>query len=94
MLAPSRRAPTSGSTGSRADEAIWWIQESMGACDPSVFTYVTDISANGSADRYYVTVSISLDSGSWTAGFTVDFATEDFPEITPDNSESAALICF
>ena len=38
-------------------------------------------------------IDIELDSGSWTALFDVDFATEDGPEIRPVNEESAALLC-
>ena len=77
----------------RSSEAIGWINDAMVACDPSTSQYVSDMSASGSGTTYYVDVTITLDSGSWTASFLVDFATEDWPEITPSNSESAALIC-
>lgn len=77
----------------RSSEAIGWINDAMIACDPSTSQYVSDMSASGSGTTYYVDVTITLDSGSWTATFLVDFATEDWPEITPSNSESAALIC-
>jgi len=42
---------------------------------------------------YRVEVDIQLDSGSWTALFDVDFATEMGPEVRPVNDESADLLC-
>lgn len=44
-------------------------------------------------ELYRVEVHIELDSGEWTAGFDVDFATELGPEIRPLDDESADLLC-
>lgn len=93
---PQTQPPTTGDdpdSGDRSNEALGWINDAMVACDPTTGEYVTDMSAWGSGTSYTVTVTISLDSGSWVATFYVDFATEDWPEITPADSESAALIC-
>ena len=93
---PQTQPPTTWDdpdSGDRSNEALGWINDAMVACDPTTGEYVTDMSAWGSGTSYTVTVTISLDSGSWVATFYVDFATEDWPEITPADSESAALIC-
>lgn len=91
-LPPTTAPPTQGG---REGEAVWWIQEAIGACDPTSFEVITDIRALPTErdTLYVVDVALSLDSGSWTAAFEVDFATEEFPEIRPADAESAALIC-
>ena len=87
---PTTTAAPTVPSGDRSQEAIGVVQASL--CG-DVTAYVSGYRAYElQTDLYEVQVDITLDSGSWTAYFQVEFASE-FPLVNPQNSESAALLC-
>ncbi|MCC5953385.1 MAG: zinc ribbon domain-containing protein [Acidimicrobiia bacterium] len=87
---PATPAPTPPRGPDRAEEAITWVQGA--ACD---LLYVVGWrSFELEPDLYQVEMHVQIEPGmEWWALYTVDFATQDFPTITPLNSESAAMLC-
>ena len=85
-----RTTTTAPPSADRSQEAIAVMEASL--C-PDSLPYVSGYRAYElRTDRYRVEVDITLDSGSWTAYFDVEFASE-FPLVEPQDSESAALLC-
>ena len=82
------------SVGGGAEEPEGAVVDAS-VCDPTSYAYIVGYNAYEiDFDLYRVEMFIELEPGmEWTALFTVDFATSDFPTIVADDPDSAAMLC-
>jgi len=82
-------------TMDRSGEAMEWVYDALVACIPDTASTIASqdaIPLGGERYRVETTMTDPV-MGDFVVAYEVDFATEDFPEITPLSDTAAEFIC-